>query len=90
MSRGTDDFTVQQLINFLGEKLAAIDEELPNQHRSLGYAYMTANGNSSNVPWHAARIQDATERRTKLQQLAWDIESQCGELHSKRAIEVQP
>lgn len=85
MSRGTDDFTVQQVMNFIGEEIAAIDNALPEQHKNLGYAHMgyLDHHQPATVDWHVKRIQEADKKRDQLQQLSWDIERKCGELHSR-------
>jgi hypothetical protein len=92
MSRGCDEFTVQQLLNFLGEKLCAIDEQMPELHRKIGYALMDGGGSEvrPQTVYHVNKVQEANALRTALQQLAWDIEREAGRLHDVRSSGQTP
>jgi hypothetical protein len=85
MSRGTDEFTVQQLMNFIGEQMDDIENSMPEKYRNLGYAHInnvSALGSSA-VTGRVDEIQKAQQRRNKLQELLWAVERKCVELYDK-------
>lgn len=88
MVRGTDDYTVQDLLNYIGGKIAEIDASLPQKHTSLGYAHMRSSDDPRcyAVALHVTEIQSACAKRDELQRLSWDIERKCGELYDENPV----
>jgi hypothetical protein len=87
--RGTDDLTVQQLMNYLGDQISAIDTAFPKQHQDLGYAHMSNLETllSYSVERRVTDIQNATKKHNELRELLWNIERECGKLHDKTKMD---
>jgi hypothetical protein len=84
MSRGTDDFTVQQLMNFIGEQLATIDSRFDQMHRNLGYSFMSNGPGDFITKSRSEEITNANTKRNILQELQYEIERKCGELYDSQ------
>lgn len=76
--RGTDEFTVQQLMNFLYAQEEALIEENAKDVPQMGMAYIQ--GNNSWLDRLAAEHRERCKKIDWLQEFRADVERKCGEL----------
>jgi hypothetical protein len=90
VSRGTDNYTVQQLMNFISEQMEAIDNSYPKHYHDLGCALMRNLENKEAYPVNSRifDLQELGKKRNTLQELLWNIERKCGELWDVRQREA--
>lgn len=86
MARGTEDFTVQDLMDFLYSQEQQLRLQNEAAYENIGQAYA-----DDNTVWLEREMKDYRDRSaavTRLEEFRFEVERKCGELHDRREREV--
>jgi predicted NAD/FAD-binding protein len=87
MSRGTDEITVQRLMDFLYDKQESLRMLNASALPRIGEAYIS--GNQVWLERESKSNQARAAQMTVLEELRFEIERQCGELYDKKCIPIE-
>lgn len=86
MSRGTQDFTVQELMDFLYSQEQELREQMAEAFPRIGEAHIA--GNKVWLDRERTDFYSRSDRASKLEEFRFEIERKCGELHDRKERET--